>query len=322
MRRFFGITILLTILCLAASCSKNNSNVTLSSDNTVYVNPFIGTGGHGHTFPGAIIPNGMVQLSPDTRTAGWDACGGYHYTDNSIRGFSHTHLSGTGIGDLGDFLFMPFTGEVKINPGTSEDPNSGYRSKFSHDNETAIPGYYTVDLLDYNIKAELTASRRVGFHRYNFLNEDERGVIIDLDHNVHDRNVVTSEFKVISDTEISGYKHINGWARNRHIYFYAKFDQPFTHKLFKENIEQINISELKGKDLVAVLNFDKTDLKSVKVKVGISSVDYEGAKNNLIQEVPHWDFDLVKSEAQKSWKGQNPKTSKGLPILAIHSLTR
>jgi predicted alpha-1,2-mannosidase len=307
MRRFFGITIFSTVLFLIASCSINNSKVLLSSDNTVYVNPFIGTGGHGHTFPGAVIPNGMVQLSPDTRTAGWDACGGYHYTDNSIRGFSHTHLSGTGIGDLGDFLFMPFTGEAKLEPGTLENPDSGYRSRFSHDNETAIPGYYSVDLLDYKIKAELTASTRVGFHRYSFSNQDERGLIIDLDHNIHDKNVVSSEFKVISDTEISGYKHINGWAENRHIYFYAKFDQPFTPKLYKELVEQKNISELKGENLVAVLNFDKADLKSINVKVGISSVDYEGAKNNLIKEVPHWNFDQVKSEAQKTWKKQLSK---------------
>jgi len=307
MSRSFGVTFLSVLLCLSVSCSKNTKSDALANDNTVYVNPFIGTGGHGHTFPGAVIPNGMVQLSPDTRTAGWDACGGYHYTDTSIRGFSHTHLSGTGIGDLGDFLFMPFTGEAKIEPGTPENPDSGYRSRFSHEYETAIPGYYSVDLLDYKIKAELTASTRVGFHRYNFSNQDERGLIIDLDHNIHDKNVVSSEFKVISNTEISGYKHINGWAQNRHIYFYAKFDQPFTLKLYKETIEQIDVSELKGKDLVAVLNFDKADLKSLKVKVGISSVDYEGAKNNVIQEVPHWDFDKIKGDAHKAWETQLSK---------------
>ena len=181
MRSVFGVTLLSLVLCLSVSCSKNTKSVALANDNTIFVNPFIGTGGHGHTFPGAVIPNGMVQLSPDTRTAGWDACGRYHYTDNSIRGFSHTHLSGTGIGDLGDFLFMPFTGEAKINPGTPENPDSGYRSRFSHENETSIPGYYTVDLLDYKIKAELTASARVGSHRYSFSNEEDRGLIIDLE---------------------------------------------------------------------------------------------------------------------------------------------
>ncbi len=309
MKRIFGVTFLSAALCLTVSYSKENKDKDFVSakDNTAFVNPFIGTGGHGHTFPGAAIPNGMVQLSPDTRTAGWDACGGYHHTDSSIRGFSHTHLSGTGIGDLGDFLFIPFTGEAKTEPGTPENPDSGYRSRFSHDNETTTPGYYAVDLLDYKIKAELTASKRVGFHRYNFLNNEDRGVIIDLNHTVQDRHVVDSEFKIISDTEISGYKHIKGWAQNRHIYFYAKFDQPFSSKLFKETIEQTNIQELIGEKLVAVLNFAKTDSKTIHMKVGISSVDYEGAKNNLMQEVPHWDFDKVKRDAHKIWEKELSK---------------
>ncbi len=180
MKKKIGYTFL-GIFFLLSACSENNTFIASSNDNTIYVNPFIGTGGHGHTFPGATTPNGMVQLSPDTRTAGWDACGGYHYTDNSIRGFSHTHLSGTGIGDLGDILFMPFTGEEKINPGTPEDPDSGYRSRFSHVNEISIPGYYAVDLLDYDIKAEVTASTRVGFHRYNFPKEKNKGIIIDFE---------------------------------------------------------------------------------------------------------------------------------------------
>jgi len=293
-------------LILGAS-SKVSTEASKIKDNTNYVNPFIGTGGHGHTFPGATIPNGMVQLSPDTRTAGWDACGGYHYTDNSIRGFSHTHLSGTGIGDLGDFLFMPFTGEAKINPGTPEDPDSGYRSRFSHENEIAIPGYYAVDLLDYKIKAELTSSTRVGFHRYEFPKEETKGLVIDLDHNIHDKNVVNSEFKILSDTEISGYKHVEGWAQNRHIYFYAKFDQPFTTSLFKKGIEEKKVKELQGKKLVAVLKFVGDNSKPLMVKVGISSVDYEGAKNNLKEEVPHWDFDKVKQDAHNTWVSQLDK---------------
>ena len=306
MNNFFKVASLGVALIFGA-CSNDSDTISKSIDNTPYVNPFIGTGGHGHTFPGAAIPNGMVQLSPDTRTNGWDACAGYHYTDSSIRGFSHTHLSGTGIGDLGDFLFMPFTGEAKIIPGTPEDPDSGYRSRFSHDNETAIPGYYAVDLLDYNIKAELTSSTRVGFHRYEFPEEKNKGLIIDLDHNIHNKNVVNSEFKVISDTEISGYKHIKGWAQNRHIYFYAKFDQPFTTKLFKGGSEQTNIEELSGRKLVALLNFTGDNSKPLMIKVGISSVDYEGAKKNLVAEVPHWDFEKIKKEAHDTWVNQLDK---------------
>lgn len=297
---------LVSLALLLGACS-NNCKKTAENDNTGYVNPFIGTGGHGHTFPGATVPSGMVQLSPDTRTNGWDACGGYHYTDASIRGFSHTHLSGTGIGDLGDFLFMPFTGAVKTQPGTPEDPDNGYRSRFSHNKETAIPGYYTVDLLDDNIKAELTASTRVGFHRYQFPADANKQLLIDLDHNIHNRNVVNSEFKQISDTEISGYKHIKGWAQNRHIYFYAKFNQPFKVAYYKSDKKQGESKEIKGRKLVAVLNFSEKQSKPLLAKVGISSVDYEGAKKNLETEVPHWDFDKVKTQAHELWVKQLDK---------------
>lgn len=297
----------LAIPLLVVSCAKKISQLAVETDNSAFVNPFIGTGGHGHTFPGVAVPNGMVQLSPDTRTAGWDACGGYHYTDNSIRGFSHTHLSGTGIGDLGDFLFMPFTGKAKLTPGSSENPDEGYRSRFSHDREKSIPGYYTVDLLDYDIKAELTAAPRVGFHRYSFASGNNRGMVIDMVHNVHDRNVVSSEINIISDTEISGYKHINGWAANRHIYFHAKFDKPFTQKLYSGAKEQVDTRSLKGKELIAVLNFTEADLTTLNVKVGISSVDYEGAKNNLNEEIKDWDFEKVKNAAQDKWKQQLSK---------------
>ena len=303
MNTFFKVASFSVALVFGA-CSNSETN---SVDNTIHVNPFIGTGGHGHTFPGAVVPNGMVQLSPDTRTNGWDACAGYHYTDSSIRGFSHTHLSGTGIGDLGDFLFMPFTGEAKITPGTPEDPDSGYRSRFSHEKETAIPGYYAVDLLDYKIKAELTSTSRVGFHRYEFPKEEAKGLVIDLDHNIHNRNVVDSEFKVLSATEISGYKHVKGWAQNRPIYFYAKFDQPFTTELFKGGAAQSNTKELSGRKLVAVLNFKGDASKPLMVKVGISSVDYDGAKQNLEQELSDWDFEKVKKDAHALWASELDK---------------
>ncbi len=306
MKKIFNYSFLGIILMLGA-CTHVNIESSPVKDNTAYVNPFIGTGGHGHTFPGAAIPNGMVQLSPDTRTAGWDACGGYHYSDNSIRGFSHTHLSGTGIGDLGDILFMPFTGDAKINPGPPEDPDSGYRSRFTHENETAIPGYYAVDLLDYNINVELTAGKRAGFHRYNFPEDANKGLIIDLDHNIHNKNVVNSEFKIINDTEIIGYKHIKGWAQNRHIYFHAKFNQPFTFKFFKDTEEVLDVHETNGRKLVAVLNFEADNSEPFMAKVGISSVDYEGAKKNLIAEIPGWDFENIKNEAHLAWVDQLDK---------------
>ncbi|TNJ44913.1 GH92 family glycosyl hydrolase [Tamlana fucoidanivorans] len=301
--KLWGVLLLGTLFFTSCDEKRGHSEaVTISKDNTEYVNPFIGTGGHGHTFPGATVPNAMVQLSPDTRTAGWDACGGYHYTDRSLKGFSHTHLSGTGIGDLGDFLFMPFTGKTKLEAGSPENPDEGFRSRFSHDDELAEPGYYSVKLLDYRIKAELTASTRVGFHKYTFPDHADKKLIIDTDHTVHDRNVVNSTITVLSDTEISGYKHIKGWAPNRHIYFYAKFNQAFDAELFKDKIAQESLNEVTGRKLLAVLNFKGDKSEPLLIKVGISSVDAQGAKNNLEKEVRDWDFDRVKQEAHTLWK--------------------
>ena len=215
------------ILAFSTACKDIPESEDSLPDNTKFVNTFIGTGGHGHVFPGATTPYGMVQLSPDTRTLGWDACGGYHYTDSSILGFSHTHLSGTGISDLGDFLFMPFTGDPKVTPGSPEDPDSGYRSRFNHGKEQAEPGYYSVFLEDYSIQAELTASTRAGFHRYTFPENGQAGIIIDMAHTIYaDRNP-SHELKIISDTEISGYKGSGGWATEQHTWFHAKFNKPF-----------------------------------------------------------------------------------------------
>ena len=272
------------------------------TDNTIHVNNFIGTGGHGHTFPGATTPYGMVQLSPDTRTLGWDACGGYHYSDNSIIGFSHTHLSGTGISDLGDFLFMPFSGEAKVIPGTPENPDSGYRSRFNHSNENASPGFYSVLLTDYNIEVALTATKRAGFHKYKFNKAGQSGVIIDLSHNIYEDRNPNHQFKLISNTEIAGYKGSGGWATKQDIYFNAKFNKPFSCTFF-ENGKKINeLPKVKSKHLVAVLTFNTSAGEEVLAKVGISSVDYQGAKNNLESEINKWNFNKVKNEAHKSWQ--------------------
>lgn len=294
---------LLAVLLVAfiGGCTLNGTQVVTKNDNTRYVNPFIGTGGHGHTFPGATTPNGMVQLSPDTRTMGWDACGGYHYSDSSIIGFSHTHLSGTGISDLGDILFMPINGIPKTDPGTPEDPDAGYRSRFSHDDEIAMPGYYSVDLKDYNIRAELTATPRTGFHRYTFNNAKEAAVLIDLAHTIYpDRNPY-HELVIINDREISGYKKSSGWAQEQDIYFHAKFDRPFTCTFFDNGSKVEGSESAQSNNLKAVLCFDIENGDELLAKVGISSVDYEGAKNNLEVEAPDWDFDEVKDEAKEVW---------------------
>lgn len=287
----------------------SNGSPALASDNTQYVNPFIGTGGHGHTFPGATTPHGMVQLSPDTRTAGWDACGGYHYSDSSILGFSHTHLSGTGIGDRGDILFMPFVGDEKIVAGPEDNPDAGYRSRFSHDEEHAEPGYYQVHLADYDIRAELTASPRAGFHRYTYPSDQEARLVIDLAHTIHEHRNPITELRVINNHEIEGLKRTRGWAQNHHIYFHARFSRPFKCTLYE------NGKPLPGKWAVAtgntqaVLTFsetndDESDANIVLAKVGISAVDYDGAKKNLEAEASDRDFDQVRESTKQAWKQQ------------------
>ncbi|GAL68416.1 alpha-1,2-mannosidase [Jejuia pallidilutea] len=243
----------------------------------------------------------MVQLSPDTRYDGWDSCGGYHYTDSTIIGFSHTHLSGTGIADYGDVLFMPFSGDIQLDRGADDDPDSGFRSRFSHEKEASQPGYYQVQLLDDDINAELTASTRVGFHKYTFKDATDQKLMIDLTHVLQERfnkNEI-NEIKVINDTEITGYKLTNGWAKEQHIYFHAKFNKPFTIKIY-DNGTLVEGSEKKSQLIKAVLEFEPNN-EPLLAKVGISAVDYEGAKMNLETEVPHWDFEKVKNQAYEAW---------------------
>lgn len=306
MKRLFEITTVISLLLLVGCAAKKKEDI--KEDLTAHVNPFIGTGGHGHTFPGATLPHGMVQLSPDTRTIGWDACGGYHFTDETIIGFSHTHLSGTGISDLGDVLFMPFTGEAKIDSGMPDAPDTGYRSRFSHEQESAEPGYYSVDLLDYGIKVELTATKRTGFHRYSFPEGNKNGgVIIDLAHNIYGDRRPEHTFKVISDTEIEGLKRSSGWAEDQYVYFYAKFNQPFTCEIYEDGKLQSGQSIDKGKRVKAVLKFDDLDGGEVLAKVGISPVDNQGAKKNLLTENPDWSFDATRNEAKELWNKELKK---------------
>jgi predicted alpha-1,2-mannosidase len=309
-----GYSLLCLIIVLFA-CSQQKEKHANHQDNTKFVNTFIGTGGHGHTFPGATTPYGMVQLSPDTRTLGWDACGGYHYSDSSIIGFSHTHLSGTGISDLGDFLVMPFSGKPQINPGTPENPDSGYRSRFNHESEKAEPGYYSVLLDDYKIKAELTATTRAGFHRYTFGNDEENGLIIDLSHTIYPDRRPSHEFRIINDYEIAAYKGSGGWAKEQHTWLHAKFDKPFKCVIYDDGQVVKDTKSAKSEKLVAVLTFNTGKKKELLVKAGISHVDYDGAKNNLEAEIKDWDFDAVRRSANKLWAKElnQIKTEGGSP---------
>lgn len=291
--------ITLFILGVLFGCSKSTENQGV----TQYVDPFIGTGGHGHTYPGASMPNGMVQLSPDTRMEGWDACSGYHYTDNTIIGFSHTHLSGTGIGDYGDILIMPTVNTNAIDRGEENNTSTGYRSKFSHKNEVASPGYYSVLLEDYDVLAELTATTRAGFHRYTFPESDNAAIILDLSHTLQFHRNTLLSMHVVSDTEIEGIKKTSGWAKDHTVCFYAKFSKPFTLESYVNGeLVEADDDTLTGDDVKARLSFATKKGEQVLVKVGISAVDTEGAKKNLEAELTDWDFDKVSKQANNVWE--------------------
>jgi len=269
-----------------------------------YVNPFIGTGGHGHTYPGATMPFGMVQLSPDTRLEGWDGCGGYHYDDSYIYGFTHTHLNGTGVPDLCDILFMPTTGETRWNNGSDGKP--GYGSHFKHSSESAEPGYYKVVLDDYVITAELTATTRAGMHCYTFPAGKESNILVDL---FHRDEVLESSIKVISDTQIEGLRRSRSWADNQYVYFVAEFSKSFSsYEIAVDNktVPAIKNAENK-KNIKAIFHFNTAEGEKIYVKVGISAVNEDGARLNLKTEMSGWDFDKVRSTAKATWNKELSK---------------
>lgn len=269
-----------------------------------YVNTFIGTGGHGHTYPGATMPFGMVQLSPDTRLEGWDGCGGYHYDDSYMYGFSHTHLNGTGVPDLCDILFMPNTGETRWNNGSDGKP--GYGSKFSHSRESSEPGYYKVVLDDYKVTAELTATTRAGMHCYTFPAGDESNILIDL---LHRDEVLESSIKVISNTQIEGLRRSRSWAENQYVYFFAEFSKPFSsYEIAVDNKTQPGIKTAENKkNIKAIFHFTTSGGEKIYAKVGISAVSEDGARLNLKAEIPGWDFEQVRSKAKETWNKELSK---------------
>ncbi len=266
---------------------------------TSLVNPFIGTGGHGHTYPGASLPFGMVQLSPDTRLEGWDGCSGYHYSDSVMYGFSHTHLSGTGIPDYADVLLMPARGKVYFANGWRGDYAHSYASRFSHEKEVAEPGYYRVFLQKHGITAELTATERAGMHRYSFSRSDSAYVILDL---LHRDRVTDAYLRVVSDREVEGYRFSTGWARDQRVFFVARFSRPFRSvELLRNSAVSDTLREARGDTIKAALHFELTAGEPLLVKVGISAVDVAGARKNLDAEIPGWEFDRVREQAAQAW---------------------
>ena len=291
-----------------------------------YVNPMIGTDGMGHTFPGACVPFGGVQLSPDTENvphnidgvyqkATYKYCAGYQYSDSTIVGFSHTHFSGTGHSDLGDILLMPGVGEVKLDPGTAQDPDSGYRSRFSHENEKAAPGYYEVLLSDSGVKAQLTATPRVGVHKYTFPEGKDGHLVLDLGHGIYnyDGKVLWSVLRVENDTLITGYRITNGWARTNYTYFAISLSKPIKEYGYKDRDKVLyrgfwrrfkldkNFPEMAGKDVAAYFQFDMKSGEELVAKVALSAVSTEGALKNLKAEAEGKSFDELAVQARESW---------------------
>ncbi len=285
-----------TLLCTALLCACT----TAPRDYASYVDPFIGTGGHGHTYPGAVVPNGMIQPSPDTRIDEWDACSGYYYADNTINGFSHTHVSGTGCADYGDVLLMPTVGVQDCRPVSRKSQQLSYCSPFSHENETAEPGYYSVFLERYGVKAELTATQRAAIHRYTFPEAQDAGFILDLDYSIQNQKNEEMVLEVLSDTEIRGHKKTVYWAFDQYINFYAKFSKPFTCTLMTDSVT-VDEDGSRLPVAKALLQFPTADGEEVLVKVGVSAVDMDGARRNVETEIPGWDFDGVRRSARQSW---------------------
>jgi len=290
------ITFILIVSLFIWSCGTEKA---IQSNAYDMVNPFIGTGGHGHTYPGATMPFGMVQLSPDTRLEGWDGCSGYHYTDSIIYGFSHTHLSGTGVGDYGDVLLMPTQGNVQFQNGYHPYELEGYSSPFQKASENASPGYYEVTLDDSEIYVRLTTTERVGIHEYTFTRGQKSNIILDL---LHRDKATDYGVEVVNDTEIEGFRISEAWAKEQHIYFVIQLSKPFNLPIergdWKINKERTSRDYQTEK---IALQFDTEAGEKVMVKVGISAVSIAGARKNLEDEAPHWDFEKYLSDAKETW---------------------
>jgi len=313
-------------LMLSTTNIRGQKKATEKRNLIQYVDPMIGTAKMGHTYPGATVPFGSVQLSPETDTIAYSLngkyngevykyCAGYQYEDKTIVGFSHTHFSGTGHSDLGDFLIMPTTGKLQLNPGVASKPLSGYRSAFSHSTEKAEPAYYSVFLEDHKIKAELTATTRVGMHQYTFPKSNDAHIILDLASGIYnyDKKNVWTFVRVENDTLITGYRQTNGWARTRTVYFAMSFSKPIksygqaaqeksVYRGFWGKFDQTkNFPEMAGQNLKLFFDFDTNESEKIKIKMALSPVSSAGALENMKKEIPDWDFEKVKKQSQEVW---------------------
>lgn len=296
MKNNYIFTLLIAIICI--SCSKDTKiPITKKSENT-YVNPFIGTGGHGHTFPGATVPFGMLQVSPVNGISKWDWCSGYHYSDSIAIGFGHLTLSGTGIGDLNDVLIMPVSKKLDLSLLTTDRNQFPYKSSYSHKNEKATPGYYQVFLKDWNVNVEVTASKRTAYHKYTFAENVPQSVVIDLGFAINWDKAVATYIKIEDDHTLSGYRHSKGWANNQKVFFTIQFSKPFTSHQIYNNGEVVAVSK-EVESTKVQLFFDEKISKEVQAKLSLSSVSIQNAKENMNAEN---NFEKVKTNAEKQWQ--------------------
>ena len=295
---------LINIICISFIFS-NCFLLSHAQGLTDYIDPYIGSGGHGHVFVGASVPFGAVQVGPSNFYKGWDWCSGYNYQDSVIIGFPQLHLSGTGIGDLGDILIMPYMGEIKLKKGVEKERFSGFASKFSHDNETVRPSYYAVKLDDFGVEVELTASERVGFHKYKFPQGKNARIIIDLTDGINDKSTDTY-IELTDKYTIKGYRYSSGWARRQQVYFAIRSSLPINDFTVYDNEKPVKGKKGKGESIKGLITFADSP-GEISLKVGISPVSANNALANIQAEIPHWDFDKIRKQADDKWEKELAK---------------
>jgi predicted alpha-1,2-mannosidase len=302
-------TTLAASLTLALPAAAQKPAPKIPPSLTQYVDPYIGTGYHGHVFLGANVPFGGVQLGPVNLTEGWDWCSGYHYSDSTIVGFAHTHLSGTGIGDLGDVAVMPTTGPVRVREGTLKNPEKGLVSLFSHKEESVRPGYYRVRLKRYDIKAELTATTRVGMHRYTFPQAEAAHLVFDLQQGIGWDLATDTHIEQLNDSTLVGYRFSKGWADHQRLYFAAICSRPIRQFSSVQVLDSLGNTApaATGNRLKGVITFSTRAGEQVLLKVGISPTGTAGALANIRAEIPHWNFDQVAAQANAAWNRELQK---------------
>lgn len=314
-----NFTLLLLFVILIASCkinvNKNHHQEILFAD---YVNPFIGTGGHGHTYPGATVPFGMLQVSPDNGISNWDWCSGYHYSDAIVAGFSHLHLSGTGIGDLADILFMPTNKKLDLTVKTTSRDQLPYKSKYSHANEKAAPGSYQVFLEDPKINVELTSSQRTAFHKYTFTKNDIQSVVIDLGFAINWDKALKTGITIEDEYTISGYRYSKGWASNQKVFFIAKFSKPISESVLTTDKQIVTTKNTERENTSVQLFFDPKNSTELFVKVALSSVSVASAKDNL--DDPKINFDETKTKASSIWNTALSKIKVETPVDSLKTI--